>query len=44
MAWDRQITIKTPQELELMRKAGRINAEALAQRVLLSIPGQRPRI
>ncbi len=30
MAWDRQITIKTPQELELMRKAGKINAEALA--------------
>jgi methionyl aminopeptidase len=30
MAWDRQITIKTAQELELMRKAGRINAEALA--------------
>ncbi|MBE0698684.1 MAG: type I methionyl aminopeptidase [Anaerolineaceae bacterium] len=30
MAWDRQITIKTAQELDLMRKAGRINAEALA--------------
>lgn len=30
MAWDRQITIKTPQELEIMRAAGRINAEALA--------------
>lgn len=30
MAWDRQITIKTEQELELMRKAGKINAEALA--------------
>jgi methionyl aminopeptidase len=30
MAWDRQITIKTPQELDLMRQAGRINAEALA--------------
>jgi methionyl aminopeptidase len=30
MSWDRQITIKTAQELELMRNAGRINAEALA--------------
>ena len=30
MSWDRQITIKTPQELEVMRKAGQINAEALA--------------
>jgi methionyl aminopeptidase len=30
MAWGRQITIKTPQEIEIMREAGRINAEALA--------------
>jgi methionyl aminopeptidase len=30
MAWDRQITVKTPEELEIMRVAGRINAEALA--------------
>lgn len=30
MAWDRQITIKTAQELEVMRAAGKINAEALA--------------
>ncbi len=30
MSWDRQITLKTPQELDLMRAAGRINAEALA--------------
>jgi methionyl aminopeptidase len=30
MAWDRQITLKTPQELAIMRAAGRINAEALA--------------
>jgi methionyl aminopeptidase len=30
MSWDRQITIKTPQELEIMRQAGMINAEALA--------------
>jgi methionyl aminopeptidase len=30
MAWDRQITIKSAQELETMRAAGKINAEALA--------------
>lgn len=30
MAWDRQITIKTPQEIAVMRAAGKINAEALA--------------
>lgn len=30
MAWDRQITIKTPQEIAVMREAGRINALALA--------------
>lgn len=30
MAWDRQVTIKTAHELEIMRQAGRINAEALA--------------
>jgi methionyl aminopeptidase len=30
MSWDRQITIKTEQEIVLMRKAGKINAEALA--------------
>jgi methionyl aminopeptidase len=29
MAWDRQITIKTPQEIAVMRQAGRINAEVL---------------
>ncbi len=29
MSWDRQITLKTPEELERMRAAGRINAEAL---------------
>ena len=29
MAWDRQITIKTPQEIAIMRQAGRINAEVL---------------
>ncbi len=30
MAWDRQITLKTAAELEVMREAGKINAEALA--------------
>jgi len=30
MSWDRQITIKTAKELEVMRQAGQINAEALA--------------
>ncbi len=30
MAWDRQVTIKTAKELEIMREAGKINAEALA--------------
>jgi methionyl aminopeptidase len=29
MSWERQITIKTPQEIEIMRRAGEINAEAL---------------
>jgi methionyl aminopeptidase len=29
MSWDRQITIKSPEEIEIMRMAGRINAEAL---------------
>ena len=30
MAWDRQVTIKTQAELDIMREAGRINAAALA--------------
>jgi methionyl aminopeptidase len=30
MAWERQISIKTSKELEIMRQAGKINAEALA--------------
>ena len=30
MAWDRQITIKTAQEIAVMREAGKINALALA--------------
>jgi len=39
MAWDRQITVKTPQELEIMRVAGRINAEALAAAHAVIRPG-----
>lgn len=39
MAWDRQITIKTPQEIEVMREAGRINAEALAAAKAAIHPG-----
>ena len=30
MSWERQITIKTPDEIRIMQEAGRINAEALA--------------
>jgi methionyl aminopeptidase len=30
MSWDRQINIKSQHEIEIMREAGRINAEALA--------------
>ncbi len=39
MAWDRQVTIKTPQEIELMRTAGKINAEALAAAKAAIHPG-----
>jgi methionyl aminopeptidase len=39
MAWDRQITIKSPEELEIMRKAGQINAEALAAANAIIRPG-----
>ncbi len=39
MTWERQITIKTPQEIELMRKAGQINAEALAAARAIIRPG-----
>jgi methionyl aminopeptidase len=39
MTWDRQITIKTSQELEIMRVAGRINAEALAAAHSVIRPG-----
>ena len=39
MTWDRQITVKTPEELEIMRVAGRINAEALAAARAVIRPG-----
>jgi len=39
MSWDRQITIKTAHEIELMREAGRINAEALAAARAVIRPG-----
>ena len=39
MAWDRQITIKNARELEIMRAAGKINAEALAAARALIRPG-----
>ena len=39
MSWERQITIKSPQEIEIMRQAGRINAEALAAAKSIARPG-----
>jgi methionyl aminopeptidase len=39
MSWDRQITIKTDQEILIMREAGRINAEALAAARSIIEPG-----
>jgi len=39
MSWDRQITLKTPEEIAIMREAGRINAEALAAARALIKPG-----
>src|SRR5512133_3506875 len=39
MAWDRQITIKTEQEIAIMRAAGKINAEALAAARAIARPG-----
>jgi methionyl aminopeptidase len=39
ISWERTINIKTPQELEIMREAGRINAEALNAAVALIKPG-----
>ena len=39
MSWERSINIKSPHELEIMREAGRINAEALSAAVALVEPG-----
>lgn len=39
ISWERSINIKSRQELEVMREAGRINAEALAAAVALVAPG-----
>jgi methionyl aminopeptidase len=39
MSWERQINIKAPQELTIMREAGRINAEALAAARAIIRPG-----
>jgi methionyl aminopeptidase len=39
MSWDRQINIKSPQELAIMREAGRINAAALAAACAIIRPG-----
>jgi methionyl aminopeptidase len=39
ISWERSINIKTPEEIEIMREAGRINAEALAAVTALVKPG-----
>lgn len=39
MAWDKQITLKTASELDIMREAGKINAEALAAAKAAIRPG-----
>lgn len=39
MSWDRQITLKSPEDLEKMRAAGRINAEALQAARAAIVPG-----
>ena len=39
ISWERSINIKTPFEIDIMREAGRINAEALAAAVALVAPG-----
>lgn len=39
MSWDRQINIKSPQEIEIMRQAGKINAEAIQAAVAIIRPG-----
>ncbi len=39
ISWERSINIKSPVEIEIMREAGRINAEALSAAVSLVEPG-----
>ena len=39
MNWDRQIHIKSPDEIKIMRQAGRINAEILATMKNMIQPG-----
>ncbi len=39
MNWDRQIHVKSPDELKIMRQAGRINAEILATMKNMIQPG-----
>jgi methionyl aminopeptidase len=39
IAWERSINIKSQNEIEIMREAGRINAEALSAAVALIEPG-----
>ena len=39
MKWDRQIHIKSPDEVKIMRQAGRINAEILATMKIMIQPG-----
>jgi methionyl aminopeptidase len=39
ISWERSINIKSPFEIQIMREAGRINAEALAAAVELVRPG-----
>jgi methionyl aminopeptidase len=39
MSWDRQITLKSPAEIAIMREAGRINAEALSAAKAVTCPG-----
>ncbi len=39
MSWERQINLKTPDEIAIMREAGRINAEALAAARAIIRPG-----
>ena len=39
MSWDRQIHIKSPDEIKIMRQAGRINAEILATMKNMIQPG-----